>query len=87
MNSPLVLLEERVEKTPEGMRDGFWEVSYILRQRGNEMMRLVNEGVGERERVGIEGMFDAVEESVRGLEGGVEGVRCMDFWVARFGTA
>jgi hypothetical protein len=83
--SPLKLIREKTETSDEGLRDGFWEVSHVLRKRSREMARLEEAGVGEGQRTVVEAMFDSIESGVGELEGGVEGVRSMDFWVGVFG--
>ncbi|PVH82316.1 S-adenosyl-L-methionine-dependent methyltransferase [Cadophora sp. DSE1049] len=73
-----------------GLQDGFWEVSDLLRKRGKEISSLRerqkdgNEAVNENEIVAFEAAYDSIEELVNGLEDGVKGVRCMDFWVGVF---
>ena len=49
------------------------------------MERLEEAGVGEGQRTVVEAMFDSIESGVGELEGRVEGVRSMDFWVGVFG--
>lgn len=41
--------------------------------------------MSESEIVDVEACYDVIEAMVGGLEGGVKGVRCMDFWVCVFG--
>ncbi|EPE30035.1 S-adenosyl-L-methionine-dependent methyltransferase [Glarea lozoyensis ATCC 20868] len=66
----------------EGMRDGVWEVGYILRrEREGRVFEGVEAGEGMRGVVGA--MVGALGEAVEGL-GGVEGVECMDVWVGVF---
>ncbi|PMD37064.1 hypothetical protein L207DRAFT_515488 [Hyaloscypha variabilis F] len=84
-NSPLKLVKEAYLQTNQGMQDGFWEVDYTLRKREKDLERFVNGKVEDRERVAIEGLFDAVQSTTEQV-GGVKGVRCMDFWAAVFGV-
>jgi hypothetical protein len=85
-NSELRLLREKIGETEELMMDGYWEVDYTLRKREIDVKRLVDQGVGEAERVQVEAYFDALQGAVDNLgERGVKGVRCMDFWAGVFG--
>lgn len=81
-----LLEREEVARTVEGMEDGGWEVGYVLRKREKVVRRLREQGVGEKEVGSVEAWFDAVAAGVEGLEGGLEGVRCMDYWVGRWGV-
>jgi SAM-dependent methyltransferase len=84
--SELALLREGFKETNDGMKDGFWEVGYTLRKRAADMKRLEETGVSESERTQVDAYFDSLQNAVDRLgEKGVEGVRCMDFWVAVFG--
>ncbi|KAF2156253.1 hypothetical protein K461DRAFT_221464 [Myriangium duriaei CBS 260.36] len=66
----------------EGLLDGQWEVSACLSPR---FERQVEEQVSNvRERGVVHALRDACEASVRFVQGGREGVRCMDVWVASF---
>lgn len=85
-DSGLLLVREEVKETTEGMKDGFWEVGYTLRKREADMQRLVDTGVAAAERVQAAAYFDALQSAVQGI-GGVEGVKCMDFWVGVFGLS
>lgn len=84
-------------KTPEkvewGCEDGFWEVSSLIRAREKEVGLLRNAGVKDAEVVAIEAMFDALKQGVEVLgageeeprsQTGLESVRSMDVWVAKF---
>jgi SAM-dependent methyltransferase len=85
-NSELRLLREKTGETEQLMMDGYWEVDYTLRKREIHVKRLVDQGVGEAERVQVEAYFDALQGAVDDLgEKGVKGVRCMDFWAGVFG--
>jgi hypothetical protein len=81
-----VLENEVVKEGIKGQEDGRWETAYLLRKREKVVKGLREQGVGEREVLGLESMYDAVAAAVEGLEGGVEGVGCMDFWVGRWGV-
>ena len=82
---PLTLLRSKTERTNEGMLDGYWEVSDILRRREKEIARLKENGVPEGEVVVLESLWDGIESGVKELEGGVKGGRSMDFWGGVFG--
>ncbi|KAE9378646.1 hypothetical protein N431DRAFT_396438 [Stipitochalara longipes BDJ] len=83
-NSELRVVREGTMETMEkGMKDGYWEVDYTLRKRGADLGRFVEGKVPEAERVAIEGLYDSIQATVDQI-GGVEGVRCMDFWAAVF---
>jgi hypothetical protein len=75
---------EEVREGIKGQEDGRWETGYLLRRREKVVRELREQGVGEREVLGLESMYDAVGTAVEWLEGGVEGVGCMDFWVGRW---
>jgi hypothetical protein len=81
-----VLENEEVKVGIKGQEDGRWETGYLLRKREKVVKNLKEQGVGEREVLGLESMYDAVVAALEGLEGGVEGVGCMDFWVGRWGV-
>ncbi|TVY91453.1 Methyltransferase, partial [Lachnellula willkommii] len=68
--------------TGEGLPHAYWEVKDLMRKKEGV---LTGEGMEllEGERTVIRAMYDAIEQGVEQL-GGVEGVRCMDVWVARF---
>lgn len=68
--------------TGEGLRHAYWEVRDLMRKKEGV---LAGEGMEllEGDRTVIRTMYDAIEQGV-GQLGGVEGVRCMDVWVARF---
>lgn len=73
--------EARVE-CGEGLLDGQWEVSACL---SSAFERNVEEKVSdERERAVVLASRDACEASLEGVEGGRNGVRAMDVWVASF---
>lgn len=78
------LLDQEVEKTNEGMRDGFWEASDTLRERGEVLKELRADGVDEKRDAAMVAMYYALKASVGLLEGGVKGVKSMDVWIARF---
>lgn len=79
--------KERLLKANEGLLDGYWEASMLLKGRSEVLKVLGAAGVSEGERVAFEAGFDAVESSVGILEGGVKGVKCMDVWAGVFGRA
>jgi hypothetical protein len=73
--------ESRIE-SGEGLLDGQWEVSACL---SPSFEREVEENVGdERERGVVLALRDACEASLENVQGGCEGVRGMDVWVASF---
>ncbi|KAH7086176.1 SAM-dependent methyltransferas-like protein [Paraphoma chrysanthemicola] len=73
--------EDRVQ-CGEGVLDGQWEVSACLSER---FERDVWEFVAdERERDVVFALRDACEASLGVVEGGKDGVRAMDVWVATF---
>lgn len=73
--------ETRLE-SEEGMLDGQWEVSACLsRSFEREVEEQVSDG---REQAVVLALRDACEASLKGVEGGREGVRAMDVWVASF---
>lgn len=62
----------------------------MLRKREKEIASL-RQDLGERsgagsesEIVAFEAAYDAIDAMVEGLEGGVKGVRSMDYWVGVF---
>jgi len=66
----------------ERLLDGQWEVSACL---SSSFEREVKEQVSdERERAVVLASRDACEASLEGVQGGREGVRAMDVWVANF---
>lgn len=66
----------------EGLLDGQWEVDACL---SSSFEKEVEEQVGdERERGVVLALRDACEASLEGVEGGLKGVKAMDFWVANF---
>ncbi|KAH7079877.1 S-adenosyl-L-methionine-dependent methyltransferase [Paraphoma chrysanthemicola] len=66
----------------EGLLDGRWEVGACLSER---FEREVRECVAdERERNVVLALRDACEASLEVVEGGKDGVRAMDVWVANF---
>ncbi|KAK3308451.1 SAM-dependent methyltransferase-like protein [Chaetomium strumarium] len=66
----------------EGLLDGQWEVAACL---ASSFEREVEERVGdEGERAVVLAARDACEASLEGVQGGREGVRAMDVWVASF---
>lgn len=84
------LLREDTLPSHPGLQDGFWEVSDLLRKREKEIASL-RQDLGERsgagsesEIVAFEAAYDAIDAMVEGLEGGVKGVRSMDYWVGVF---
>lgn len=79
------LAKEVIRPTNEGMQDGFWEVSDVSTKREREVALLRANGVSEAEVTAVEAMYDAVEQGVVGLDGGIKGVRAMDHWVGLFG--
>jgi len=79
------LEKEQTIKANPGLRDAYWEVSYLLKKCERELETLKKNGVSEAERAVVEAMFDAVESSVEVVEGGIEEVKGMDVWVGVFG--
>ncbi|KAH6872692.1 SAM-dependent methyltransferas-like protein [Alternaria rosae] len=66
----------------EELMDGQWEVSACL---SSSFEREIEENVSdERERGVILALRDACEASLEGTQGGRNGVRAMDVWVASF---
>ena len=66
----------------EGLLDGQWEVSACLSPSfGNQVEEQVSD---LREREVVFALRDACEVSLEGFQGGREGVRAMDTWVATF---
>lgn len=64
----------------EGLLDGQWEVSACL---SSSFERDVEEQVSdERERGAVLALRDACDASLKGVQGGRQGVRAMDVWVA-----
>jgi hypothetical protein len=74
---------EEVQQTEEGMQDGYWEVRDVLREK-EEILSGDGMKLEEGEKTVIGAMVGAIELGVKGLEGGLEGVRCMDVWMGRF---
>jgi hypothetical protein len=73
--------ESRIESGEE-LLDGQWEVSACL---SPSFEREVEENVSdERERGVVLALRDACEVSLENVQGGREGVRGMDVWVASF---
>lgn len=65
-----------------GLLDGQWEVAACL---STPFLRQVGAHArGERERAVVLALRDACAASVEGVQGGREGVRSMDVWVASF---
>ena len=66
----------------KGLRDGVWEVQAFMREEflGEVAVVVRGRGDGDGEVPLLEGMRDAVLESVGRLDGGVESVECMDVW-------
>ncbi|XPS72905.1 hypothetical protein M3J09_005063 [Ascochyta lentis] len=66
----------------EGLLDGQWEVSACLSSSfEKEVEKHVSD---ERERGAIFALQDTCEASLKGVRGGMKGVRAMDVWVAGF---
>ncbi|KAL3291921.1 SAM-dependent methyltransferase [Colletotrichum asianum] len=66
----------------EDLLDGQWEVGACL---SSDFKREVEEHVSnERERAVVLASRDACEASLKGVQGGLKGVRSMDVWVAGF---
>ena len=61
----------------KGLRDGVWEVQAITREG---FLGEVVRARGDEEAPLLEGIRDAVLESVERFDRGVEGVECMDVW-------
>ncbi|MCJ1396916.1 hypothetical protein MMC11_000107 [Xylographa trunciseda] len=67
---------------PEGLLDGIWEVGAVLKE---EFVGDVRRCCGdERQELAVLGIRDALVAAVKGLEGGMKGVRSMQVWVAEF---
>ncbi|KAH6702054.1 S-adenosyl-L-methionine-dependent methyltransferase [Leptodontidium sp. MPI-SDFR-AT-0119] len=83
------LLKQATLPSNPSLEDPYWETSYLLRTREKEiaLLRERQRGgfVSESEIVDVEACYDVIEAMVGGLEGGVKGVGCMDFWVGVFG--
>lgn len=67
-------------KSSKGLRDGVWEALEVVREGFLDKIARAADGHREGEVVLLEGLRDAVLETVGGLEDGVEGVECMDVW-------
>ncbi|KDR72508.1 hypothetical protein GALMADRAFT_126077 [Galerina marginata CBS 339.88] len=80
--------KQETRASNEGLLDGFWEVSDVLKKRETLSAKLREDGVGEKEVAAMMASFDAVEASVELLDDGNKtGVKCvksMDVWVGRF---
>jgi hypothetical protein len=75
-----VLESETRVQCGEGLLDGRWEVGACLSERfEREVLEYVAD---ERERDVVLALRDACEASLEGVQGGKEGVRAMDVWVA-----
>lgn len=73
---------EALVQCGESLLDGQWEVGACL---GSDFEREVEEHVSdERERAVVLASRDACEASLKGVQGGLKGVRSMDVWVAGF---
>jgi len=81
------LLNQTIEKTNEGMQDGFWEVSDTLRSRGGVLEEMRSHGVDEKGIAAMIAMYDSLKSSVDLLDGGVKGVKSMDVWIAKFAAS
>lgn len=73
-----------VRESGQGLLDGKWEVDALIRGRERLLDEMDMCQVSEKEKAAIEAGFDAVEACMESYEGGIEGVRCMDHWVAAF---
>lgn len=82
--SGMVLGKQAIRETGKGMRDGEWEVGSLLRGRERELEVLRRRGVDERDVAVLEASFDTLYTATNVLNGGVKGLRCMDFWVVVF---
>ncbi|TAQ88596.1 hypothetical protein B7494_g3064 [Chlorociboria aeruginascens] len=76
--------KEEVRGVNEGLQDGLWEVGFVLRNREKLVRESGANGVGEKEMGPIVAMFDALQQSVGTLAKGIESVKSMDVWVAKF---
>ncbi|KAK0126830.1 hypothetical protein ONS95_008409 [Cadophora gregata] len=87
-NSSFTLARQATLPSHPGLQDGYWEVSDLLRKREEEIssLRVRSSGqvVSENEIVALEAAYDAIAASAEGLDGGVKGVRSMDYWVGVF---
>ncbi|KAI8190592.1 Methyltransferase ustM [Colletotrichum sp. SAR 10_66] len=73
---------EALVQCGEGLLDGQWEVGACL---SFDFEREVEQHVSdERERAVVLASRDACEASLKGVQGGLKGVRSMDVWVAGF---
>jgi hypothetical protein len=76
------LENETLVQCEEGLWDGKWEVSACL---SSSFESEVKENLSdEREQAVVFASRDACEASLNRIEGGREGVRSMDVWVANF---
>ncbi|MCJ1292602.1 hypothetical protein MMC34_004154 [Xylographa carneopallida] len=67
---------------PEGLRDGVWEVGSVVAEGfAEDVGRCCGDGA---QAVAVLRIRDAVVAAVKGLQGGVEGVRSMQVWAAEF---
>jgi len=80
------LTKEEIKKTNEGMQDGYWEVSYVIRRKEKALAELKGEGVNEKDLGALRAMYDSVEQMATMCQGGVEAVKAMDYWAGVFET-
>ena len=71
-------------KAGKGLRDGVWEVQAVMREGFLGEVAEVARGRGDGDVPLLEGIRDAILESVERLDGGVEDVECMDIWTCVF---
>jgi hypothetical protein len=79
------VVEQTTRNSNDGVLDGYWEVSYLLRKRDAWLAKLELEGVVDARELGVlRAMFDSVEQGVELLEDGVKGAKTMDYWAGVF---
>ena len=81
------VIKETMLQTNEGLKNAFWEVDYSLRGREKVVKRLAEDAVGEKSVAAIVAMQDALQVAADVLENKLQGVTCMDVFVATFEAA